>query len=79
MITVRELLNELKKNNINIHKTQVIMDIRLQRHGLRARKIGNLYAIDDNIAREYIRRRKEQHKNKKKGNNNELQNYRNRR
>ena len=56
MKSVKELVKALE--NIPIHKTQIIMDIRLGNHGIVAEKVGNSYVIEDEIAEDYIITRK---------------------
>lgn len=55
MKSVKDIVKEL--NGI-VHKTQVIMDIRLGRFGITAQKVGNSYAIEDEVAKRYIKLRK---------------------
>lgn len=57
MKTVREIKKLLADKGVYIGKTQIIMDIRLNKYGLKASKIGNIYAIEDKVAKEYINQR----------------------
>jgi hypothetical protein len=47
-----------------VKKTQIIMDIRLGSHGITAIKVGNSYAIEDDVAEKYILTRKKLHAQK---------------
>lgn len=62
MKSVRDIEKELKGI---VHKTQIIMDIRLGKHGITAQKVGNSYAIEDSIAKKYIAIRKKIHQDNK--------------
>lgn len=63
MKSVQDIVREL--GGI-VNKTQIIMDIRLGNHGIYAEKIGNSYAIDDNVAKSYIIKRRKKHAEKLK-------------
>ncbi len=55
MKSVKEIERELKGI---VSKSQIIMDIRLGRHGLEAELVGNSYVVKDDIAKRYITTRK---------------------
>lgn len=61
---MKSVLDIVKSLNGIINKTQVIMDIRLGNHGIVAEKVGNSYAIQDDIAADYIIKRKRLHAEK---------------
>ena len=61
MKSVQDIVKEL--NGI-VNKTQIIMDIRLGNHGIYAEKVGNSYAIEDEVADSYIEKRKKIHAEK---------------
>lgn len=56
MQSVQDIIKGL--HPIKIHKSQIILDIRLGSHGLTAKKIGNSYVIADDVAKKYIATRK---------------------
>ena len=66
MKSVKDLVDAL--NGI-VHKTQIIMDIRLGNHGITAQKVGNSYAIEDDVANKYIATRKKLASKKEKKQN----------